>query len=31
MADIYFVPGIIGVIMAIIAVGIVLVLMLKKR
>jgi len=31
MADVYFMPGIIGVIIAIAAVGIVLVLMLRKR
>jgi hypothetical protein len=31
MADLYFMPGIIGVIIAIVAVGLVLVLMLRKR
>jgi hypothetical protein len=31
MADIYFIPGTIGVIIAVIAVGLVIVLMLRKR
>jgi len=31
MADLYFVPGIIGVIIAIVAVGLVIILMLRKR